>query len=961
MDTNIAHHLSENSYHYPVGSLIYARGREWIVQPDSTNELLIVKPIGGSDEEITGILTALEEIRPASFKLPEPSQMGDYLSCKLLREALRLGFRNSAGPFRSFGRLAVEPRPYQLVPLIMALKLNPVRLLIADDVGVGKTIEACLIARELLDRGEISRFCVLCPPHLAEQWQMELSTKFNLEAELVLSNTIKKLENRCKSSESVFETFPYTVVSIDYIKSDSHKAEFLRTAPELIIVDEAHTASSDPLISSRKHQRYELVKKLSEDLNRHLIFVTATPHSGNEQAFKSLLAMLNKEIEYFPLDFTAPQNEKYRKVIAQHFIQRRRDDIKNYLAEITVFPESISEDQCYELSEPYKKLFDKALNYAREMVKDENVDQFHRRVRWWSALSLLRALASSPAAAKNTMLNRSPLSQLEEDVNAADEIALRTILDTMDFDATEATDILPGSDISENTDDSSHRKLLQMAKEAESLFGDNDYKLLCILDPIKKLLKDGYSPIIFCRFIETANYLTEQLKERLDIPDLNIVSVTGLLPPKEREMRINELSKCEKRILVCTDCLSEGINLQDHFNAVIHYDLSWNPTRHEQREGRVDRFGQPSKVVKLITYFGIDNQIDGIVLDVLIRKHRQIKASLGVSVPIPTDVDKVIEAIFEGLLLKEKAGSPEQLLIEGFNDIVSDDIQNLHKDWEKASEREKESRSLFAQSTIKVEEIAKELNSIRESIGTSQNIKEFLKFSLILYDAIIKEENENYLRFDLSSVNQIVKENCNIRENDLKIAFQLPIQQNEIYVTRTHPIVEGLSNLLITSAIDDNNRFAVAKRCGVFRTSAIQTKTVLLLLRYRFHLIQYYENQIHRSLVEDSQILAFTGPLEEPHWLNEQEFSILLDSRPTANVLGEIAYDQINKILEKYPIIQPRLEEFAKNRAQELLESHLRVRNAALFKAKENPQIEPIQPPDLLGIYVYLPQIGVII
>ncbi|OQB05878.1 MAG: ATP-dependent RNA helicase DbpA [Candidatus Cloacimonetes bacterium ADurb.Bin211] len=559
------------------------------------------------------------------------------------------------------------------------------------------------------------------------------------------------------------------------------------------------------------------------------------------------------------------------------------------------------------------------------------------------------------------MLNRSPLSQLEEDVNAADEIALRTILDTMDFDATEATDILPGSDISENTDDSSHRKLLQMAKEAESLFGDRDYKLLRILDPIKKLLKEGYSPIIFCRFIETANYLTEQLKERLDIPDLDIVSVTGLLPPKEREMRINELSQCEKRILVCTDCLSEGINLQDHFNAVIHYDLSWNPTRHEQREGRVDRFGQPSKVVKLITYFGIDNQIDGIVLDVLLRKHRQIKASLGVSVPIPTDVDKVIEAIFEGLLLKEKAGSPEQLLIEGFNDIISDDIQNLHKDWEKASEREKESRSLFAQSTIKIEEITKELNSIRESIGTSQNIKEFLKFSLILYDAIIKEEKENYLRFDLSSVNQIVKENCNIRENDLKIAFQLPIQQNEIYVTRTHPIVEGLSNLLITAAIDDNNRFAVAKRCGVFRTSAIQTKTVLLLLRYRFHLIQYYENQIHRSLVEDSQILAFTGPPEEPHWLNEQEFSILLDSRPTANVLGELSYDQINKILEKYPIIQPRLEEFAENRAKELLESHLRVRNAALFKAKENPQIEPIQPPDLLGIYVYLPQIGVII
>ncbi|NLN35191.1 MAG: DEAD/DEAH box helicase, partial [Candidatus Cloacimonetes bacterium] len=139
---------------FSIGSLVSTRGREWVVLPDSTDELLIVKPLGGSDDEITGILTALEAVKPASFNLPDPSQLGDFQSCRLLRDALRLGFRNSAGPFRCFGRLAVDPRPYQLVPLMMVLKLDPVRLLIADDVGIGKTIEACLIARELLDRGE---------------------------------------------------------------------------------------------------------------------------------------------------------------------------------------------------------------------------------------------------------------------------------------------------------------------------------------------------------------------------------------------------------------------------------------------------------------------------------------------------------------------------------------------------------------------------------------------------------------------------------------------------------------------------------------------------------------------------------------------------------------------------------------------------------------------------------------
>src|SRR5205085_9101561 len=143
----------------------------------------------GGDSEVAGIYLPLEKVEPATFRLPDPTQPGDYRSCRLLRDALRLGFRSSAGPFRSFARIAVEPRPYQLVPLLMALKLDPVRLLIADDVGIGKTIEAALVARELVDRGEVSRMTVLCPPQLAEQWQAELQEKFHLDAELVLAST----------------------------------------------------------------------------------------------------------------------------------------------------------------------------------------------------------------------------------------------------------------------------------------------------------------------------------------------------------------------------------------------------------------------------------------------------------------------------------------------------------------------------------------------------------------------------------------------------------------------------------------------------------------------------------------------------------------------------------------------------------------------------------------------------
>ncbi|MCB0242300.1 MAG: ATP-dependent helicase, partial [Anaerolineae bacterium] len=206
---------------FSVGSLVKTRGREWVVLPESSDDFLMLRPLGGTDQEIAGIFLPLEgdDVQPATFDLPDPARPGDFLSCRLLRDAARLGFRSGAGPFRSSARLNVEPRPYQLVPLLMGLKLDPVRLLIADDVGIGKTVEAALLARELLDRGEIRRIAVLCPPHLAGQWQDELSEKFNIHAELVLPSTVTRLERSTAAGQSLFDLYPFVIVSTDYIKS----------------------------------------------------------------------------------------------------------------------------------------------------------------------------------------------------------------------------------------------------------------------------------------------------------------------------------------------------------------------------------------------------------------------------------------------------------------------------------------------------------------------------------------------------------------------------------------------------------------------------------------------------------------------------------------------------------------------------------------------------------------------
>jgi len=164
------------------GKLVTLRGREWVVLPsDDPDNLLIVKPLGGSDDEITGIYLPLDirADRPvdARFLPPTSADLGDISTARLLYDSARLAFRNGAGPFRALAKLSFRPRAYQIVPLIMALRQETVRLLVADDVGVGKTIEALLIVRELLERRTIKRFAVVCLPHLCEQWQEEIRSK----------------------------------------------------------------------------------------------------------------------------------------------------------------------------------------------------------------------------------------------------------------------------------------------------------------------------------------------------------------------------------------------------------------------------------------------------------------------------------------------------------------------------------------------------------------------------------------------------------------------------------------------------------------------------------------------------------------------------------------------------------------------------------------------------------------
>lgn len=939
------------------GSLVRARGREWVVLPDSNERVLVLRALGGAEDETAGVLVDLEQVEPASFAWPDPHSAGDHLGARLLADAARLGFRSSAGPFRSFGAIAVEPRPYQLVPLLMALRLDPVRLLIADDVGIGKTIEAALVAKELLVTGSAKRLCVLCPPHLAEQWQAELSAKFHLDCELVLSSTAGRLERSCGVGESIFEVFPHTIVSTDFIKSDRRRDEFVRSAPDLVVVDEAHTCAADSRGRGAAHQRYRLLSELSADPTRHVLLVTATPHSGNEGAFRSLIGLLDPSFGGLPDDERIDGATRAR--LARHFVQRRRADLQAYLEVDTPFPERLElpeADGRYQLSGAYRAFVDQAIAWARQAVADESGGRQRQRVRWWGVLALLRSLASSPAAAAATLRNRAAPASTTT-VEEADDAGRRSVLDQDEADDAGRPDATPGVD-AEGEDEvltagaasATRRRLRAMAERADGLGGPEDSKLAHATRLISGLIGEGYNPIVFCRFIPTADYVAEHLREALP-PSVAVEAVTGLLPPEEREARVAGLGLQASRVLVATDCLSEGINLQESFDAVVHYDLPWNPTRLEQREGRVDRYGQPSKTVKVATIYGTDNLIDEIVLDVLLRKHRTIRSELGVSIPVPGSNDEFIESVFERLFSKEN----EQLSL--FAAPVRDVQQTFFAQWERAAEKERRSRTRYAQRVLSTEEVAAELEAAREAVGSATDVARFVRAAVRALGGSVAGDgttpDTGPLRLSLSGLPQPVRDQLGVEANEILARFQPILRVGETYVSRTHPVVSGLAAYLLDTALDPEAS-SPAARCGAIRTSAVDEATTVLLVRLRFDLTLKPRGRPERSLLaEDLLVTGFRGSPTSPSWMAPEAAAALFESAPSANIDPGQREALLAHVIDRADLLTPALEAQAAKRAEELAAAHRRVRSQV--RADTSLSVRPHLPVDVLGLYLYLP------
>jgi SNF2 family DNA or RNA helicase len=947
------------------GKLVKFRGRRCVVQPSNDREIILLKPLGGSDDEtitiFTPVLQPFDKLEDDQFELPDKSDLDSFLTAKLLYDAARLSFRQVSGPFRCMGKLSFRPRSYQLVPLIMALKQPVTRLLVADDVGVGKTIEALLILRELIERGTIRTFAVLCPPHLCEQWQNELAAKLDIDAVIIRSGTVAGLERKIVGDDTLnaFNYYPFQVVSIDYVKNGSQKMPaFLKDVPDLVIVDEAHTCTKnlDFKKISQSQQRYELLEQISKNEQQHLILLTATPHSGKDGEFKSLLGLVNQEFESYNFPDLLPSE---KRKVAAHFIQRKRSNILKWLDEENPFPIRTTEELPYTLSSSseYYKLYQDVLKFARG-ISTEGVSENKARIKYFAALSLLRGVMSSPATGFE-MLQRRKLKIAENGEIIDDEVRDNPIVEKWDDQGdSEQIEIIDRADLSDNE----WNTLSSLAHKAAALINiEKDFKIKRGLEQIKYWINKGQSPVVFCRFIATAQYVAKMLEQFLP-KDVDIRAITSLLSDEERREKIDEMANSKKRVLVATDCLSEGINLQDKFNAILHYDLPWNPNRLEQREGRVDRFGQPGwldkngirqNTIDVKVLFGEDNPMDVVVLKIIIAKIQRIKSTSGVSIALADDNRSVMDKVLKEVLLNpEKAQNrfSKQMRLDFGPSPELDDLDlEITNEIEAARIKAEKIHSIFAHDNIMPEDVKKDLHEVDEAIGDVATLEAFVLAAGQLLGANFEKvaggfnfRKQNMDDWMASALGQ---------GDEIQLSFQSPTQLGFRYIGRNHRFVEQLCHRLIANSLDKGRKGQKAARSSVFRTDAVKVQTTLIQFRVRNVIREV--SKAHEMVSEEMFLWGYEQTPDGIRSLHMDDCKRLLHTSSAMDISRERQELIFERELNHFEELHPDFIKVVETRADDLVHAHTRF--AKYLGAKRYEAVTPVLPPDILGVYVLIP------
>lgn len=586
------------------GSVVEVRSARWKVlttdTPKGYNQVNCRGLSGIVRDKEAHFIWELEDepkiLDPAKIQLV-PDESPGFIDTKLHLEA---AFRRTPTTTRkplTLGKAAIDNLKFQHVPVKMALSQERVRLLIADDVGLGKTFEAGLITAELALRGRANRILAVTTRAMLNQFQKDFWTRFSIPLSRLDSAAIRRMRNRIPAHCNVFDQFDRVIISIDTLKRDAQIRDAIKKSYwDLIIIDEAHNAASRRSTTRTNSQRAKLAKLLSHRTDS-LLLLTATPHDGSQASFASLIEMLD------PTRVPDPENlhrEDIEDLVVRRF--RSSEGVANALDKIVPKRRLIQRDFLLSPKEEiaYQSIADLRLDLDEERPQARAIDLFRT--------TLAKAIFSSPAACLETLDRR--IKRIENDTargTKGDLARLKTL-------AKQVSKIDTGAF-------SKYQDLLVLLRDEMRWTGKK---------PRDRL-------VIFSERIATATWLAERLQEDIGLSQKQVARIDGR--GVEADERIQNALEdfgqrpSSLRVLIASDMASEGLNLHDQCHRLIHFDLPWSLLRFQQRNGRIDRYGQ-DRSPEIIYFIGEGSNTkisDMKVLEKLIEK--DIAAQAGVNDP----------------------------------------------------------------------------------------------------------------------------------------------------------------------------------------------------------------------------------------------------------------------------------------------------------------------------------------
>lgn len=691
-------------------------------------------PLDGRDQSRQRFHSLIETVESGSMPFPSATSVGDQRAQKLLLDAHRFSILHGTAPILGLQRSRAIPTDFQLAPLLMALGQDRVRLLIADDVGTGKTIEAGLVVSELQARGVAKRILVVVPAALRDQWKEALDHFFHIDSTVVAGHLLPALERRLLPGQSVWSSHDVVIASVDYLKT---RTEHVLSRPwDLVVIDEAHLCAKPHTLSAQDEPdmaRWQFARRAAEHA-RHLLLLTATPHNGYTDSYASLLSMLDPSLVEHRGDTVSVR----RNAARSHVVQRRRADIEEWYRERgkrSPFPERRSDEDIVDLTRASetRHLLDGLSGYAEELYGASS----SRPLNGWIAAHLQKRALSSPEAIRRSLANRQAAVRrsmtASSDKKATDE-AKAAVADLHES----------GETLDEGRVDRLDRAASTLGAERELDYLDDlidrAKKVTPAKDPkLKKLLEliptrlaehpDVRRVMVFTKFKDTLDYLVKEVGKAAKstaktrtLPDgTEVFAIHGDLTLAERRRMFAEFERAPVAVLVATDCISEGLNLQHACAELIHYELPWNPNRIEQRNGRVDRFHQREPFVGIRTLV-LDDPLDRALLELILVKANRMRAEYGFVPPFLANADILAHLASRGRQLLNQPTLFDSADIEdtfGEGDILDHEQLGRIRD-----------ESFYGHADISLTLVEEALERSRDEIGTPEAVEGFFRLTL---------------------------------------------------------------------------------------------------------------------------------------------------------------------------------------------------------------------------------------